>query len=279
MGKENQMKFSVLLSVYGKENPVYLALALESVLRQTRMPDEIVLVEDGPLPLELYTVIEKYEETYGSLFRRIPLKQNVGLGRALNRGVLACQHPFIARMDTDDIAKNDRFEKQIDAFCANPKLSLVGGWIEEFSSAPNEITAIRTVPLLHQEIVCYAKHRNPINHMTVMFRKQAVLEVGNYLPMPLLEDYYLWYRLIEKGFLLHNLSDILVSVRAGKGMIDRRGGFQYWQSERTLQRIFLASGFISRKEYVQNIILRFLVRMLPTMVREFLYRKFLRKSI
>lgn len=272
------MKFSVLLSVYAKEKPVYLEQALESVLNQTLMPNEIVLVEDGPLTSALYMVIERYEKTYDSFFRRVPLKKNVGLGRALNQGVLECQYPFIARMDTDDIAKLDRFEKQVEAFRTNPELSLVGGWIEEFSDSPNEITSIRSVPLSHQEIVRYAKRRNPINHMTVMFRRQAVLEAGNYLPMALSEDYYLWYRLIEKGFLLCNLPDILVSVRGGKEMIARRGGFQYWQSERELQNIFLASGFISRREYLQNIAVRFVARMIPGGIREFLYRKLLRKK-
>lgn len=271
------MKFSVLLSVYAKENPVYLEQALESVLCQTCMPNEIVLIEDGPLTSELYRGIEQYEKTYPSFFRRVPLKQNVGLGRALNQGVLACRYPFIARMDTDDIARPDRFEKQVSAFRANPELSLVGGWIEEFSDSPDEIRSVRSVPLSHQDIVQYAKRRNPINHMTVMFRKQAVLEAGNYLPMDLSEDYYLWYRLIEKGFLLCNLSDILVSVRGGKEMIARRGGFQYWQSERELQQIFLTSGFISRQEYIRNITVRFFARMMPGIVRDLLYQKILRK--
>lgn len=271
------MKFSVLLSVYAKENPVYLEQALESVLCQTCMPNEIVLIEDGPLTSELYRGIEQYEKTYPSFFRRVPLKQNVGLGRALNQGVLACRYPFIARMDTDDIARPDRFEKQVSAFRANPELSLVGGWIEEFSDSPDEIRSVRSVPLSHQDIVRYAKRRNPINHMTVMFRKQAVLEAGNYLPMDLSEDYYLWYRLIEKGFLLCNLSDILVSVRGGKEMIARRGGFQYWQSERELQQIFLTSGFISRQEYIRNITVRFFARMMPGIVRDLLYQKILRK--
>lgn len=270
------MKFSVLLSVYAKEQPRYLQQAIESVMAQSAPPSEVVLVEDGLLTPELYAVCQQFEKQYASRFRRIPLPQNVGLGLALQRGVLECRHSLIARMDTDDIAKPGRFERQLAEFAMDDTLALLGGWIEEFSDTPQEIHSIRKVPLGQQDILSFAKTRNPFNHVTVMFRKDAVLAAGNYRPMYLCEDYDLWVRMMQHHFHMRNVPAILVSVRGDETMFQRRGGWKYFREEMRLQEIFYRTGFITPMEYGRNLMLRLLARMMPNRIRAFAYRHLVR---
>ncbi len=266
------MNFSVLMSVYAKEEPKYLREALASVMRQSTPPSEIVLVEDGILTPELYEVCGIFEKEYPNILRRISLEQNVGLGRALQCGVLECRYALIARMDTDDIAKSGRFERQLKEFAMDDTLALLGGWIEEFSSTPQEIRSIRKVPLTQEEIISFAKKRNPFNHVTVMFRKEAVLEAGNYQPMYLCEDYYLWVRMIQKRFIIRNVPEVFVSVRGDETMFQRRGGLRYFQAEMRLQKFFYRTRFITTREYCRNLVLRFIARIIPNKMRAFAYR-------
>lgn len=166
------MKFTVLMSVYYKEKPEYLQLALESVINQTVKPNEIVLVEDGKLTEELQAVITKYQQNYPDIFKTYALQQNQGLGKALNFGMKKCSNELIARMDTDDIAELNRFELQIKEFKQDKELMLCGGQIAEFADNPTEITSYRSVPLKHNAILNFAKKRNPFNHMTVMLKNR-----------------------------------------------------------------------------------------------------------
>ena len=271
------MKFSVLLSVYKKENPDFFRQAIDSILAQTCRPDEIVIVQDGPLTDGLYAACTYYQKKYGKLFHFVPLEQNVGLGRALRAGVEVCQYEIIARMDTDDLAKPERFERQLREFENDSALVLLGSAIEEFSTVPENVDTIRTVPLSAADIAVFAKHRNPFNHMTVMFCKSAVMAVGNYLPMHLSEDYYLWFRLIHAGYKVKNLSDCLVSARVDQNMFQRRGGMRYFLEEMKLQQIFYHEGFINAKEYSQNLFVRLAARIMPNVMRGYLYRKCMRK--
>ena len=112
--------FSVLLSVYKKEHPTYLKQSLDSLFAQTLPPDEIVLVKDGPLTPELEAVVTEYQSRYPML-KVVPLPQNQGLGKALNEGLKHCSYELVARMDTDDIAKPERFERQMQVFREHPE--------------------------------------------------------------------------------------------------------------------------------------------------------------
>lgn len=222
------MQYSVLMSVYVKEKPEYLEKSLESMAAQTVLPSEIVLIEDGPLTPELYEVIERFKQK-NSFLRTVPLKKNVGLGNALNIGVEKCKNELIARMDTDDIAKPDRCEKQLKAFEDDPELDICGTFIEEFEGDIDNIVSVRRLPCSHEEILSFAKKRNPFNHMTVMFKKDAVLKAGNYREINLFEDYYLWTRMLVNGAKAHNVGESLVYARVGSDMMKRRGGFNYWK--------------------------------------------------
>lgn len=271
------LKFSVLMSVYKNEKPEYLKLALESVVKQTLMPNEIVIVKDGLLTKELDQVIDEYQENYKELFKIVAFDKNRGLGLALRDGVLACTHDYIARMDTDDIAKPNRFEKQISFLKGHPKVALLGTWIKEFSKNPQEPDTITKLPCKNEEILKFAKSRNPFRHMTVVLQKQAVLDSGNYRDFLWFEDYDLWVRIIQKGYEVANLPDFLVDVRADGEMFARRGGWKYLRQDFKFQTVLHDSGFISCFQFIKNVGVRSVVRIAPNDMRSFIYKKFLRK--
>ena len=163
--------FSVLMSLYIKEKPEYVEECFQSLLRQTVQASEWVVVEDGPLSDGLYEVLDKYEKEYPGLIKRVPRPVNQGLGMALQAGVPECSNELIARMDTDDICREDRFEKQLAEFEKDPDLDIIGSCIDEFEDTPEDIVASRNVPLTDEEIKKYQKRRDGFNHMTVMYKK------------------------------------------------------------------------------------------------------------
>lgn len=272
------MQFSVLLSVYFRENPEYLAVALQSLIEQKLCPDQIVIVKDGQLGESLEVVISKFinqcnEKTAITI---VEFTENKGLGIALAEGLKACKYDLVARMDTDDIACPERFFLQVQEFRRDADLTVLGSDIREFETVPENITGCRIVPKTGAEIIRYAKKRNPFNHMTVMFRKVAILEVGNYQDFLWFEDYYLWVRLILKGYKMKNLAQPLVLVRAGQEMLARRAGLKYIKQECRLQARFLQLGFINYYEFLRNCLLRAIVRLLPRKIIGAVYSKVLR---
>lgn len=271
------MQYSVLMSVYKNENPLFLRASIDSILNQTIKTDDFVIVWDGPLPLDLMRVLESYEIKFPEIFRFLKLRVNVGLGNALNQGVRYCRHQLVARMDTDDVAVSERMEWQLEAFEKNPQLALCGGQIAEFMSEHDTVNSIREVPCDWDEIYVYAKKRNPMNHMSVMFRKEAVLDAGNYLHMDMAEDYYLWVRMLLRGYQAENLPQVLVKARVGNGMFDRRGGLRYAKSMCRLLKTFYKYGFINRRELVIGILVRSLISFIPSDMRKIIYQKKLRK--
>lgn len=273
------MEFSVLMSLYHKENPDFLQEALESLVTQTLRPTEIVIVKDGPLPSSLEIVLESYAERYPQLFRFLQLPKNMGLGLALQHGVNQCHYPLIARMDSDDVCNEQRFEKQVSYMYEHPQVDAVGSWIYEFQDFWQQSEYIREVPLIANEIKTYSKKRNPLNHMTVVFRKESVLQVGNYLPFLWNEDYYLWVRLLHHGYTIENIGEPLVFARANQDLFRRRGGFAYMLEEYKLQRELYNMRFINGKEFIQNMFIRGLVRVVPNALREFIYKSFLRQKL
>lgn len=272
------MKFSVLIPVYAKEKPSYFDQSLKSIVQQTLLPDEIVIVEDGSLGRELDEVIDKYVKLYKDLFKIVRLKTQSGLGKALNEGILQCSHDIVARMDSDDICLPCRFEKQICVFENNEDIHAAGAWTGEFCDDPCRIVSVKALPEKYDEIIRYAKSRNPLNHMTVMFRKSSVIEAGNYLPSEGNEDYYLWVRMLIKKYRLVNIPEILVLARADSGMFRRRGGIRYIKSQIRLEKEFLSSGFINIWEFLKNVFVRICVGLLPAALRRKFYNKFLREG-
>lgn len=260
------------MSIYHKEKSEYFNRAMQSIWdEQMIKPDEVVLVQDGKLTDELYKAISKWKEKLGEVLKIVPLEKNVGLGDALNFGLQHCSNELVARMDTDDIALSDRFEKQLKIF-QNNDVDICSSWVSEFDSDENEIIAYRKVPETHEEIVSFAKKRCPVNHPAVMYRKSSVQKSGGYKKMMWFEDYYLWARMILNGAKFYNIQEPLVNMRAGFGQLERRSGLKYALSELELQKEFLKFGFINYFQFMHNVIIRFIVRVLPIKMVRSVYK-------
>lgn len=261
--------YSVLMSVYRRENPDYLKAAVDSMLNQTAKPAQVVLVCDGPLTPELDSVIEGY----GSRLDVVRLSQNRGLGAALEEGLKHCNCALVARMDTDDISVPDRCEKQLAAFDKSPNLAVLSGAIEEFSDDPEHPFAKRSVPLKNEEIRVYIKRRNPFNHPAVMFQKQAVLNVGGYNnDYYLFEDYSLWFRVVSSGAKTANLPDTLVLMRSTPDQMKRRGGLKFGKLMLKFRKSMRRHGYISRREYIMSAYPHFIVCLMPNFMRKLAYK-------
>lgn len=267
--------FSVLLSLYIKEQPAYFIQCMESLFSQTLLPDEVVLVKDGPLTAELDAIIADYAARNTPL-KVVPLSRNQGLGNALNEGLKHCSYDLVARMDTDDIAKPQRFRKQMEMFEKNPELDVCGTWIDEFEENTDRVVSVHRLPENHEEIVEYARKRNPINHPVVMFRKSAVQAAGGYLHFPLFEDYYLWVRMLMNGAKFYNIQESLLYFRFSSAMFKRRGGWKYAVDECRFQKLLWKKGFLSGSMFVKNVVTRIIVRLMPNSLRTWIYKKLLR---
>ena len=271
------MKFSVLMSVYAKEQPEFFALALKSNLDdQTLCPDEMVLVCDGPLTQELDEVIQVYTDKYPNVLNVFRLPENGGLGKALNYGLEQCQYDWIARSDSDDVCDSRRFETQIAYLKGHPDVDVLGTYIDEFESDWEAPFRKKEMPQRHSEIVRMAKRRNPINHMTVMFRKSAVVEAGSYQHLPYMEDYFLWVRAICGGAKLENLDQYLVHARVGNGMARRRGNRAQIASRRELNNYMVKHGMLRKLDAAMNMIYVVGFTCCPNRVRKFVYNTLLR---
>lgn len=267
--------FSVLLSLYYKESPDFLYQSLASIFDQTAIPTEVVLVKDGSLTGELEKILLGYQQKYSSL-KIIPLPQNQGLGRALNEGLKHCTYDIVARMDTDDIAKPDRFEKQVSFLDIHPEIDVVSSWIDEFEDTIENVLSVRKLPETSEELFQYGKSRCPVNHPVVIFRKSAVLQSGGYLHFPLFEDYYLWVRMLMNGSKFYNIQESLLYFRTSPDMFRRRGGLKYTLTEFKLQYSFYRLGYIDLCQMLKNDVVRAVVRLIPNNLRRVIYQKVLR---
>ncbi|MFJ1626536.1 glycosyltransferase [Marinilactibacillus psychrotolerans] len=274
------MDFSVLMSVYNKEKGDNLNQSLESILiKQSVIPKEVILVKDGPLNGELEAVISKYLKNFPNVLKLVEIPVNVGLGEALNVGLNHCNYPYVARMDSDDICAFTRFELQTDYLKINPDIDLVGSNILEFFESPDKPVFIKKMPVSSKGIKELQKRRNPINHVTVMFKKNAVLKAGGYLHLPYLEDYYLWVRMSDINCNLTNIDEELVFVRTGNEMFKRRGNKEYIYSWYNLQKVMKNKNQISYLDFIINMINIIVFIYIPAKLKSKIYKYLLRKNV
>lgn len=264
------------MSLYKKEHPEYLRLALDSMINQTVKPDEIVLVEDGPLTKELYLVVEEYKEKYPELLHLVVNKKNLGLGLALNVGLNACKNEFVARMDTDDISKPDRCEKQLKRFEQKPQLSIVGSHIDEFVGDKTNVVSQRRVPTTSKAIYEYAKKRSAFNHPAVMYRKSAVLAEGGYADLKRNQDVDLFGRMLYKGHKAENIDEALLWFRSSDELAVRRKSWENTKSYIATIRKFWKMGYGSFLDYAKVAIAQTGMYLMPVGVQNWIYKKFLR---
>ena len=271
--------YSVLMSVYYKENPEWFRESIESMMNQTVRTNDFVIVKDGKLTNELDEVISEYCKKYPDIFNIVELEKNMGLGIALATGILKCKNELVARMDSDDYSVPDRCEKQLKQFEEDEKLDIIGSSIAEFIDDINNVKAYRILPEKHEEILKYAKRRNPFGHPSVMFKKSKLLEAGNYRSYYLVEDYDMWIRMIENGCTCYNFKDILVYMRISDDFYKRRGGSKYLKSMLKFKKEQYKKGFFSRKDYLISSGAHIFMCIIPNRCRNILYKKFLRKDV
>lgn len=269
-------KYSVLMSVYDREDPKYLKLSIESILGQTLKPDEFVIVCDGKLTSELTDVLETFITEYGELIKLVQLPENKGLGIALNEGLAHCSNETVARMDSDDISAPDRMERQIKVL--NEKgLDIVSGTVTEFANDINEQLGRRDLPATQEEILKFARRRNPFNHPAVVYKKSSVEKAGGYQDFKFFEDYYLWIRMLLNGCEAANIKETVVYMRVGNGMYKRRGGISYAKQIIKFRWFMLKSGFSGIMDFIITAGGHTVVALVPNAVRGFIYERVLRK--
>lgn len=269
-------KYSVLMSLYKNEHPEYLRLALDSMINQTVKPDEIVLVEDGPLTDELYKVVQEYRENNPELLHIVVNKKNLGLGLALNVGLKACRNELVARMDTDDISKPDRCEKQLQRFAKKPILSIVGSHIDEFVGDKTNVISQRRVPTTSKDIYEYAKKRSAFNHPAVMYRKSAVLSEGGYADLKRNQDVDLFGRMLFKGHKAENIDEALLWFRSSDELAARRKSWENTQSYISTIKKFWKMGYSGFIDYAIVAVAQTAMYIMPVSVQNWVYKKFLR---
>jgi glycosyltransferase involved in cell wall biosynthesis len=299
------------MSIYKSDVPELVRVALDSLLQQTLLPNEIVIVGDGPVPAELEQVVSSFksqvskirttpnpsfakggdlvpEDGKESLETRnqepetivtyLPQEKNGGLGEAMRIAAEAAKYDYLARMDSDDICLPDRFEKQMKCFEEDPELSLVGGMITEFDGEPENIIAKRILPLEDAEIKQMMRGRCAVNHVTVIFKKADLMRSGNYQPFWKQEDHYLWARMMEHGCKFRNIPDVVVNVRSGKDQIARRGGLRFYKSVVRVFWYMYRHGLISFGYFLYICTVRGIVQVLmPNRLRTWVYLHLLRK--
>lgn len=270
------MDYSVLLTVYKKDNPDHFKVSLESMLNQTKKSNDIVVVCDGPIPDCLQKVIDECKEKDDSI-NQIQLENNVGLGLALNEGLLRCQNELVARMDADDYSLPERCEKQLKMFEEDPDLDIVGCPVLEFVDSLDNIVGERRVPLDNESIYKYCKRRDPFNHPTVMYKKSKVMAYGPYGDYRKNQDTDLWIKMLSKGCKTANHPECLLLFRFDEGTYKKR---KSWVNTKLLIQIrkrAWRTGFCSWWDYINVKYAQLAVFVLPVWFQKFVYKKILRK--
>lgn len=262
--------FSLLISVYKKDNPIWLKEAFDCIFAQTIQPDEIVLVKDGPLTQDLEDIIEDNVKAH-PIFKFVINENNLGLGLALRKGVMACKNEIIARMDSDDLMPNDRFEKQFNVL--NSDIDVVSCWSLLFENKVDDVVAIKKRPELHSDIVKLAHKRSPVCHAACFMRRSAVIKAGNYIDRQFYEDYNLWVRMILSGATFYNIQEPLYFVRTDVNQLKRRGGFKYLKKELKYLYEFKELGFYSFSDLLRNSFIRIIARLAPPFIRGMIFKK------
>jgi hypothetical protein len=265
-------QLSLLLPVWAGDRPDFLAEAFRSsVDAQTRRPDQVVIVRDGPVPEPLAEMISELVKESPVPVDVVELERNVGLGPALDAGLAACHHDVVARMDADDISLPHRFAVQMPIIESG--VDIVGSGLVEFADDPDVIVATRDVPTDPDDIRRRARFATPFNHPTVVYRRPLVTGVGGYTDFAKMEDYLLWAKLILADARVANVAEPLVRYRVGAGAYARRGGLDLLRAEIAVQRRFRQLGFTTPRQFVRNLVVRGGYRLVPEGLRRSAYRR------
>lgn len=270
--------YSILMSVYHKENPKNFDQAISSMLNQTHRTNDFVIVCDGPLTPELDAVLEKYQDSFGEIINIVRLPENVGIGAAANEGIKVCKNDLVAKMDSDDIAIPERCELQCRKFEADPKLTAMGGFIEEFDDDPAAPFSVREVPINNEDIRRFAKRRQPFNNQTVMYRREAVMSIGGYSSLRRNEDYDLYVRLLHAGYYCENIPQVLVKVRVNNQARARRASWNTFVGCAQTRWKAFRIGYSSFFDFLICIVGEAFICICPGKIQHFIYQRLFRKN-
>lgn len=275
------MKFSLLMSVYFKDKPKHFKAALTSILEQTLLPDEVIIVKDGPLSQEMIQILEEFKSN-STLPNVHILEQttNKGLAEALRFGLNYCTHEWVARMDADDISDKNRFLKQIDFLKNNTHVDVLGCAVEEFRVSPGDLKRERRMPVNHEEIYKIAKLRSPVNHPTCIYRKSRVIEAGNYNTQSRLEDFWLFVRMLKKECIFHNLNECYYHFRVGDNleMLNRRRGNLYAREDFHFAKLAYDIKFFTIIDFLRYVVVKVPLRLMPVSLLAIVYKFLLRSK-
>ena len=263
---------SALMSTYAAEKASNLAQSLESVFAQTRPPEQLVLVVDGPIPPAQDSVIKSfYGDPRVADFTVLHLPDQGGLAAAMNAGLKACVGTYVMRMDSDDICTPDRLELQMRYALANLNVDIVSSWSEEFFE-DGHAPQIKVSPVAHEHITTALRWRNVLVHPTILVKSSALREVGGYRSeFGQLEDYDLFVRLAVKGFRFHVIPKTLVRVRSSIEQRSRRGGWRYGLKEMAFRWECKRAGFLRLHQFAATAGLYLLFRLTSGAMRKRLY--------
>jgi len=269
---------SVLMSAYKNDVPQNVVTAVESVVNQTFVPKQIVMVVDGPVPEELETTLKELQKKY-EILELVWLEKNGGLGNAMNIGTQHCKYDLIARMDSDDIAVPTRFEKQMECFEKDNSLDVVGSNSAEFVDTPDNVSGIKVLPEKHEDIVQFMTSRCPLCHPSIMLKKAILEKAGGYQHWQYAEDWYLFIRMYLAGAKFYNIQENLMNIRIDEHTYERRSGYAHYKTIKGLLKLMRKHKMMSWLKYKKECIKRFVGHVLvPKRWKTKLYRKYMRKS-
>lgn len=273
----NVRKYSILMSVYYKEKPIWLKESIESMLSQTVKAEEFFIVKDGPLTDELDEVIDEYVRNYPELFTILALEKNMGLGPALAEGVKNCRNEIIIRMDSDDYSVPERCEKLLRELDKHPEYGIIGSHEAEFSDDMNNPVAIHRVPETSEQIHAFMRRRCALLHPTVLYKKSVIINCGNYHDVRLYEDYDLFMRVVlEHNVKCYNIQENLYYIRINDAFFERRGGVSYMKTAVGFKLRQHKKGYMSLGDFMVSAGGQAAVCLLPNKVRKWVYLNFLR---
>jgi glycosyltransferase involved in cell wall biosynthesis len=265
-------RLSLLLPVWRRDRPEFLTAAFRSTVdEQTRRPDQVVVVRDGPVGRDLEVALKELVAASPVPTDVVELERNVGLGPALDAGLAACRHDVVARMDADDISLPHRFAVQLPLVEAGA--DLVGAGLLEFGAGADDVVGRRIPPTDPADILARSRFADPFNHPTVVYRRELVQAVGGYGDFALMEDYLLWAKMILAGARVANVAEPRVLYRVRAGAYRRRGGLAQLRTELGLQRRLRALGFTTRAQCARNVAVRGGYRLVPEALRRVAYRR------
>ena len=264
---------SVILPVHAAIAPGDLSAALASLSQQTLVPDEVVIVADGPLTAPLEVELQRYVESRSGV-RTIRLPTNRGAGVATQAALAAATNTWVAKVDADDVLMPHRLETQLRRLTSSGA-DVCSTAMTEFIGSPERVVGTRTCPMAHREFARLMRYRNPVNHPTVMFRRSAAVASGGYRHLPYLEDYDLWARMLRDGATFVGLAEPLVAFRTD-GMLSRRRQGTALRSEFLLQPRLHRYGVVSAARMPLNVMLRCGYLLLPMPVLRVAYGRLFR---